>query len=104
LQFTQTDQYDPNPRPRIKLREWHLTAKTTRQLSDVEFVAVYRPHRDGESLPRPVQFQAAPGEYRLTAQVANGTASITLPRPAAGPDARITVRHKSGEDARRWEF
>ncbi|MHC4402738.1 MAG: hypothetical protein ACYTG0_24000, partial [Planctomycetota bacterium] len=26
LTFTQTDQYDPNPRERISLREWHLTA------------------------------------------------------------------------------
>ena len=45
LEFDQTNQYDPNPRPRIKLREWHLTARTTRKRKNMEFITVYRPYR-----------------------------------------------------------
>ena len=38
LTFTQTDQYDPNPWPQIKTREWHLTATTESKAKSVEFV------------------------------------------------------------------
>ncbi len=45
LAFEQTNEYDPNPRERIKLREWHLTAKTSEKRPVMEFVTVYRPHK-----------------------------------------------------------
>jgi len=45
LAFEQTNEYDPNPRERIKLREWHLTAKTSEKLPVMEFVTIYRPHK-----------------------------------------------------------
>ena len=35
LALSQTGQYDPNPRPRIKLREWHLKADTKKKQKDM---------------------------------------------------------------------
>ena len=51
LTFTQTDQYDPNPWPQIKTREWHLTATTESKAKNVEFVTLYRPHRKSDTPP-----------------------------------------------------
>ncbi|GAG45805.1 unnamed protein product, partial [marine sediment metagenome] len=37
LTFKQTNKYDPKPRPRIKMREWHLTATTPEKKKRMEF-------------------------------------------------------------------
>ncbi len=52
LTFAQTDQYDPNPRPRITLRERHLTATTPQDARAMQFVTLLRPHRAGHEPPR----------------------------------------------------
>lgn len=41
LEFTQTNQYDPNPHDNITLREWHLKATTAQKTRAVRFVSVY---------------------------------------------------------------
>ncbi len=83
LRLTQTDQYDPNPRPRIKLREWHLTAATPDEQKTVEFVAVYRPYRmDGDAPEMPLLARTDAG-YALRTAVPGGTAAVLLPRDEA---------------------
>jgi len=54
LEITQTNQYDPNPMPRITIREWHVTAKTTEKKPDAEFLLVVRPWKvaETESVPQ----------------------------------------------------
>jgi hypothetical protein len=79
LQFSQTDQYDPNPRSRITLREWHLTAQTTTEDKAVEFVTLYRPHRAGSSVPGEAALEQLPGGYALTAAVDGGRVVALLP-------------------------
>ncbi len=90
LQFSQTNQYDPNPRPRIKLREWHVTAKTPEKSKQVEFVTVLRPYRDGAAVPTDTKLVTRDGQYRLTADVADGSAIILMPTEAAA-DAKIII-------------
>lgn len=51
LAVTQTDQFDPPPRPRIRLTQWHMTAKTEQPARMMRFVTVLRPHRAGEESP-----------------------------------------------------
>jgi len=79
LTFTQTDQYDPNPRPRISLREWHLTAATPRKAKTVEFVTLFRPHRRGRNVPTEAQLKRTGGGYVLTSRLSDGSVVALLP-------------------------
>jgi len=79
LKFAQTDQYDPNPEPHIKTREWHLTAATPAPLKNVEFVTLYRPHRSRQAAPREAQLKPVPGGYVLTAEISDGRVLALLP-------------------------
>lgn len=77
LTFSQTNQYDPNPRPRVTLREWHLTAKTAEKAKRAEFVTLFWPHRTGQDAGGLAQLEAVPGGYLLKADVA-GTKVVAL--------------------------
>ncbi len=79
LSFKQTDQYDPNPRPRIKLREWHLTASTKDKTTEMEFVTLYRPHRVADKAPRESSLRKIDGGYLLSAKVSDGEFAALLP-------------------------
>ncbi|HUT94553.1 MAG TPA: DUF4962 domain-containing protein, partial [Thermoguttaceae bacterium] len=79
LTFSQTDQYDPNPRPRIKLREWHLTATTPAKSKAIEFVTIMRPHRAGEKVPGEAKLRRIDGGYVLTAALTDGRVVALLP-------------------------
>jgi hypothetical protein len=79
LTFTQTDQYDPNPRARIKLREWHLTASTPAKSKKLEFVALYRPHRARDKVPRQAELKPIAGGYVLRAELSDGRVTALLP-------------------------
>jgi len=48
LKISQTDQFDPPPRDRIQLTEYHVTAETTVPEKEVTFIAVLRPYRAGD--------------------------------------------------------
>jgi len=79
LAFLQTDQYDPNPRPRITLREWHLTATTPEKSQAAEFVALYRPYRKGNDPPCTQNLKKVDGGYILTADLTDGQVVALLP-------------------------
>ncbi len=79
LQLAQTDQYDPNPRPRIKLREWHLSATTPEKRESVEFVTLYRPHRAADGLPQEAELTRIEGGYSLRAKLSDGEVVVLLP-------------------------
>ena len=107
LSFTQTDQYDPNPRERIKLREWHLTAKTKEEAKSTEFVTLIRPHRKGQAPPEEAEIEAVPGGYVLTAKLTDGEVTLLLPNDdsvelTAGnlkAKGRIAVARSEGKGA-----
>ena len=79
LTFTQTDQYDPNPWPQIKTREWHLTATTPTKTKNLEFVTLYRPHRKTDAPPTAATLKKVNGGYALTADVIDGRVIALLP-------------------------
>ncbi|MHC4248879.1 MAG: hypothetical protein ACYS9X_07100, partial [Planctomycetota bacterium] len=74
-----TDQYDPNPRARVKLREWHLTASTQRKLPRAEFVAVYRVRRKATPPQGCAAVEPVKGGYALRVPVEGGEAAMLLP-------------------------
>ena len=95
LQISQTDQYDPNPRPRITLREWHLTAQTPRKTKQTDFLAVLQPYRAGGSPPAKVTLETTDGHYKLTARLAAGPVTITMPAASDAspdPDDKIIIQ------------
>jgi len=79
LTFAQTNEYDPNPRPRINLREWHLTATTSEKAKAVEFVALFRPHRSERSVPTGAKLDRVDGGYVLSASLSDGRLVALLP-------------------------
>jgi hypothetical protein len=79
LTFAQTDQYDPNPWPQIKTREWHLTATTASKTKNLEFVTLYRPHRSSDEPPTAAALKKLDGGYVLTADVIDGRVVALLP-------------------------
>jgi hypothetical protein len=87
LTFRQTDQYDPNPRPRITLREWHLTATTPGKKKRMEFVTLYRPHRIGDQIPDEAGLERIKGGYALKAKLTDGWFTALLPT-----DDHITLK------------
>lgn len=80
LAFEQTNEYDPNPRPRIKLREWHLTAKTAERSKNMEFVTIYRPRNLQEKVAPQAVLRSIAGGYLLS--IASSTGKITALLPA----------------------
>ena len=107
LSRTQTDQYDPNPRERIEVREWHLTATSPARSRQVEFLTVVRPYRLTDAAPPPPELTEIEGGYLLTAATAAGRAVMLLPAAdevalaAGGLTARgaiaVEVRDPEGE-------
>ncbi len=79
LAFEQTDQYDPNPRPRIKLREWHLTATTPEKQKHMEFVTLYRPHRQQDKPDVGATLRPVPGGYVLNVSQSGKKLTALLP-------------------------
>ena len=79
LTFSQTNEYDPNPRSRITLREWHLTAKTTNKAKAMEFITVYRPYKTKGGFEGHSGFETIPGGYLFTAGTSAAELTALLP-------------------------
>jgi len=87
LDFEQTNEYDPNPRSRIKLREWHLTGTTPGKKKRIEFVTLYRPHRIKDRVPNEAGLERIKGGYALKVKLSDGEFVALLPT-----DDRATLR------------
>ena len=84
LDLSLTDKFDTPPRPRIKLLEWHLTAKTPSSSERVEFVSVIRPHRTSETPLINTALQTIPNGYALDAELSQGRALVLLRAAESG--------------------
>ncbi len=78
LEITQTDQFDPPPRPRIKLRQWHLQAETPDSQKHCEFVTVIRPYKQGVIVPTGAQIEKLPAGYACKITLVDGEALVLL--------------------------
>jgi hypothetical protein len=79
LTFKQTNEYDPKPRPRFKMKEWHLTAETADKEKRMEFVTLYRPYRAGEKVTSEASLERIKGGYTLTVRLSDGNFEAILP-------------------------
>jgi len=71
LKVSQTSKFDPPPRARIKLTEWHVTAET-KPAKEAAFVTLLWPHRKGESPPTNATLRNIKAGYALEANLADG--------------------------------
>ncbi|HPD17046.1 MAG TPA: DUF4962 domain-containing protein [Planctomycetota bacterium] len=78
LKLALTDQFDPPPRARIKLTEWHLSAATPEPALDADFITTIRVHRADAAAPPQVRHTRADDGFTLETPVADGTAIVTL--------------------------
>jgi hypothetical protein len=78
LDVSQTDKFDVPPRPRVKLVEYHLTAKTPALSTRQEFVTVFRPHRSGETLRGDATLEQTPDGFVVHIPTKSGKARVTL--------------------------
>ena len=83
LALSQTDRFEPPPRARIELVEYHLTAIPSSPAGEQTFVTVLRPHRSGETLNGEAELEEIDGGYAVTLPLAAGHAAVLL-QPAAG--------------------
>ncbi|MCP4611529.1 MAG: DUF4962 domain-containing protein [Planctomycetes bacterium] len=80
LTLRQTNEYDPNPRSRITLREWHLTAKTTEKRRQNEFVTIYWPHKVGDNVKKSAILKTIRGGYVLNIELSDKKLIALLPK------------------------
>ncbi len=103
LALTQTDQYDPNPRERIKIREWHVTAETPSPTQRIEFVTVFRPQRTDQAVGRRAELTSIPGGYLLEAELADGRVTALLPTDDAAALAAGGLQAQGAVKVGRWD-
>ncbi len=78
LRVTQTNQFDPPPRPRVKLVQWHLTAAAPKPETRCEFVTLLRPYHADRTPPTRATIRQADYGYRLEAALTSGTVIVGL--------------------------
>lgn len=83
LELTQTDKFDPPPRPRIKLVEYHLSAATQTPATSQTFVTVLQPYRAAGSIEKEAELSRLDGGYAVTVPFGEGHAAVLL-QPTAG--------------------
>ena len=99
LTFRQTDQYDPNPRPRVTLREWHLTATTDGEAEETEFLTVYRPRRAGDEPHGAAEWLKTDGGPAVRAPLADGRQAVVLLPRGEGATVGAYGQETTGEVA-----
>jgi len=78
LEIMQTNQYDPNPLPRITAREWHISAKTTEKKPNAEFLLIVRPWKvaETETVPQTDVSWKREGDELVLEAIVNGRERI----------------------------
>ncbi len=98
LKFTQTDKFDPPPRPRIKLTEYHLTASTLEPTRQIEFITLIRPFkkREAERMPHEATLKQTDNSYLLTTALPNGERLVVALRKRAGGTLQAAGQSTNG--------
>lgn len=100
LAIAQTDKFDVPPRPKIQLREWHLTAVPGKPERQREFVTVIRPYRTGTPVPPAAELGRDGEAWTVSAATPSGRARITL---SDSPDAvRVRLLGPDGKTVREF--
>lgn len=99
LRITQTDQFDPPPRPRVKLVEYHLTAATPEKRAAAEFITVLRPHPAAATLDGASTIETTDRGHLVTIPMPDGGRSRILLNPRPGATLALGGLETSAEAA-----
>lgn len=113
LQISQTDKFDPPPRPRIKLVEHHLTAVPEERSKAQDFVTVLRPHFKDGSVEGECTLKKSSSGYKLAIPLSDGrTAAVYLNSTPENPvkingvmkttEAAVLLLNTNGEVESEW--
>lgn len=80
LELRQTDEFDPPPRPRVKLRQYHLTARTRTPRRDAVFVTLLRPRRADACEPSAARLEQRADGWLVRAKLPPGELLVHLAR------------------------
>lgn len=101
LETMYTDQFDPPPRSRIQLTEYHFTASTTEPSRRAAFLAIIRPHHSDESAPPLGELrQGDPDEWVLDIPRQSGRAVVRISRSTGQID--VMMLDTDGQEISRW--
>lgn len=101
LTISQTDKFDVPPRPKIKLREWHLTAVADKPETRREFITVIRPYRAGGPVPAAAELGRVGEAWTVSAATPSGRARIAL---SDSPSAvRVRLFDSDGKATREFD-
>ncbi len=78
LEISQTNKFDPPPRPRIKLVEYHLKAQTRSRAKQKCFITVLRPHRSQQQISGDATLSLIDGGYAVQIPMKEGSATVLL--------------------------
>ncbi len=98
LSLSQTNKFDPPPRPRIKLVEYHLTAETKTPSTSKNFITVLQPHRSSETMNHEAKLTETDGGYLLQVPMKYGRAIVLL-QDKAGAEIAAEGLETTGEMA-----
>ncbi|MBI1388751.1 MAG: DUF4962 domain-containing protein [bacterium] len=82
LSLSQTDRFDPPPRERIKLVEYHLTATPENRSETQNFVTVFQPYRSSETMDRTPSIEEIAGGFAVTVPTPDGETKLLLQNDA----------------------
>ena len=102
LELSQTNRFDPPPRPRVKLVEYHLTAKTAEKAESQTFITVLRPYKKEGELQGDVSINKIDGGFKLNIPYAEDAATIWL-FPEGGEIEMGDGQSHQGEVAAKFE-
>jgi hypothetical protein len=98
LRLSQTDVFDPPPRPRVKLTQWHLTAETAAPSARQEFAVSLHPHMR-ETGPTARIEEAHTDTMRAYRVTWDGAGAVVLWRTSGDGNARAFDVESDGEIA-----
>ena len=84
LRLGLTNKFDPPPRPRVRLVEWHLTASTREPATTQEFVTAIWPHRSPGKPAGQARLRRVGNGYVLEASLPDGRAVVLLRNSDSG--------------------
>jgi len=106
LSLSLTDRFEPPPRPRVRLVQWHLTAATKKKEKTTAFVTAIRV--DWDSSPSPPDFRRCQGGFSLRLPLSRGHAIVLLRREGSrharahgyctDAEAAVVVRDGKGRE------
>ncbi len=93
LDISQTDQFDPPPRPRVQLTEYHLTAVPNQKSKQQEFITLFQPYKSSKSKQYAAKLDPLNGGFAVTLDDGDDRTVVLLQ-----PDSSRPLVYSAGDE------